>query len=130
MRPVEAGFQAGNYRAMVTNGGVHSVSDWANITLKMICEPAPDATEKARKEISSFKMLAFRVLCEAFQEATVYSSPSTLKRVALEAASKIADLSEMTRWEHLFTQPDMRQQIEDLISRNILTMREIAMKTE
>jgi len=130
MKPVQAGFRAGNYRAMVSNGGVHSVADWANITLKMICEPAPDATEKVRKEISSFKMLAYRVLAQAFQEATVYSSPSTLQHVAHEAAARITELSEMTRWRHLFDNPDMRQQIEDLISRNILTMREIALKTE
>jgi hypothetical protein len=75
-------------------------------------------------------MLAFKVLVQAFQEATVYSSQATLKRVAFEAATRIADLSEMTRWRHLFSQPDMRQQIEDLISRNMLTMREIALKTE
>src|SRR5215472_16194786 len=130
MRPVQAGFRAGNYRAMVCNGGVHTVSDWANITLKMICEPAPDASEMVLKEISSFKVLAFRVLVQAFQEATIHSSPSMLRHVAHEAATRITELSEMTRWRHLFDNPDMRQQIEDLISRNILTMREIALKTE
>ena len=115
---------------MVTNGGVHTPADWANITLRMICEPAPDATDRVLKEISSFKMLALRILITAFNEATAYSRPLALKAVAHDAAQRIAELSKMTRWEHLFTQPDMRQQIEDLISRNILTMREIALKTE
>jgi hypothetical protein len=128
--PVQAGFQAGNYRAMVTDGGVHTISDWANITIKMICEPAPDASENVLKEISSFKMLAFKILVYAFNEAKSYKSPLALKAVAHDAAQRIADLSEMTRWRHLFDNPDMRQQIEDLISRNILTMREIALKTE
>jgi hypothetical protein len=120
---------AAPFTVMVTNEGEHSAEQWAATTADLIMNIAPDASTAIRQDFSTFRHWTVKALTLAFHEASASSSPNFLHAIAVSATNRIADITP-TRWAYLFTSSDLRQSITDLIARNLLTMREIALKTE
>lgn len=121
---------AGRIAILVTSGGTHSASTWAQAVTDGLLALDPQMPMHRRLAAIGLRRSLTALFHEAFQAMTPTTTFSDVETATDACMSQIGHLFASSPWALNVAHPEIKDQIRAFVRRNLLSAADLALRTE